>query len=95
MANTTRALRSNVPDETAGVVPRYDPRSAARLCGALHAVVLERELVNRFDEDWFDNPRAHEHLAAIDCRERMVLDEESLHRGAQAIRESLSDLLLG
>jgi len=91
---TSRALRSSVPDETAAVVPRYDPQSPSRLCGALLASVLERELVNRFDDDWFDNPRAHEHLSAIEVGDRVVLDEEGLARGIGAVKEALSNLLL-
>lgn len=38
---------------------------AARLVGALRAHDLVRVLVERFDEDWFDNPRAGAHLASV------------------------------
>jgi hypothetical protein len=37
----------------------------ARLAGAIRAFDLFRTLVDRFDEDWFDNPRAGVHLASI------------------------------
>jgi hypothetical protein len=37
----------------------------ARLLGAIHAHGLVQQLVQRFDEDWFDNPRAGAHLASI------------------------------
>jgi hypothetical protein len=37
----------------------------ARVVGALRAHGLVRRLVERCDEDWFDNPRASAHLASI------------------------------
>jgi hypothetical protein len=37
----------------------------ARLVGAVRAHELVRGWVERFDEDWFDNPRAATHLAGI------------------------------
>jgi hypothetical protein len=37
----------------------------ARLIGAVGAFDLAKNLVDRFDEDWFDNPRAGAHLASI------------------------------
>ncbi len=37
----------------------------ARLVGAVRSHELVRNLVDRFDEDWFDNPRAGAHLASI------------------------------
>lgn len=36
----------------------------ARLVGAVKSHALVRGLVERFDEDWFDNPRAGAHLAS-------------------------------
>ena len=90
----SRALAHTVPNETAAVLPRYDPRAAVRLCGALRAAALQHELVRCFDDDWFDNPHAHEFLASIDVRERMVLDEKGVQLGVQLAKQSLSDLLL-
>jgi hypothetical protein len=37
----------------------------ARFLGALRSQAFVRDLVNRFDEDWFDNPRAAGHLANV------------------------------
>lgn len=37
----------------------------ARLLGVVRAHALWRALVERFDEDWFDNPRAGAHLGAV------------------------------
>jgi len=84
---TARALCASVPEETLGVVPRYDPEAQARLCGALRAAMLQRELVERFDDDWFDNPRAHEFLVSIDRTERTTLDGEHLGGALLAAKE--------
>jgi hypothetical protein len=37
----------------------------ARLLGAFRADELTRLLIDRFDEDWFDNPRAGSYLAGL------------------------------
>ena len=86
-----RALKTSLPDEMAGVVPRYDPRASARLAGALRAVSVYRELVETFDEDWFDNPRAHEFVAALDVTERLVLDKEAIQSGARLMGAMLGE----
>ncbi|PKN49002.1 MAG: hypothetical protein CVU63_03370 [Deltaproteobacteria bacterium HGW-Deltaproteobacteria-20] len=93
VSTATDAFGSSVPEEMVGVVPRYDPRAGARLCGALRAAILERDLVERFDEDWFDNPRAHEWLAGIDVVQRVVLDEEGARAGVEGAERYLSDLI--
>jgi len=90
-----RALRTTVPDETAGVVPRYDGRASSRLCGALKAALLMRDLVERFDEDWFDNPRAQDHLTAIDVRVRRVLDEELIEQAVGELKRSFAGVWNG
>ncbi|MCL2824321.1 MAG: hypothetical protein FWD57_10040 [Polyangiaceae bacterium] len=90
----SRAFLSRVQEETAGVLPRYNPESAAGLCGALRAAGLERRLVDVFDDDWFDNPRAHQYLTAIDISSRVVLDGVGLSRGIDALQESLLAVLV-
>jgi hypothetical protein len=45
-----------------GVSPRILPDACSRLLGCLLAEELHNELVQRFDEDWFRNPRALEEL---------------------------------
>ncbi len=93
VTTAAKAFGSSVPEEMVGVVPRYDPRAGARLCGALRGSTLERDLVDRFDEDWFDNPRAQEWLAGIDVAERVVLDEDAVRMGAEATGLYMSMLL--
>ena len=80
----TRALLVSLPDELTGVVPRYDPRATSKLAGILIGARLREQLEERYDEDWFDNPRALASIREIDCSARVVLDEEALMVGAKA-----------
>ena len=94
VSSSERALLASVPSETAGVVPRYNPMAGSRLCGALHAAKFQQELINQFDEDWFDNPRGQECLASLDVRERMVLTDGGARDGVLNLQKTLSELLL-
>jgi hypothetical protein len=78
----SRALCAGVPEELSGVIPRYDPRASAWLAGAVQGAVFRRELVETYDEDWFDNPRAQERVVAVDVRNGLLLDEATVRRGA-------------
>lgn len=77
-----RALCAEVPEALCGVIPRYDSRGCAWLAGAVQAAIFQRELVETYDEDWFDNPRAHERVVAVDVAKRLVLDEALVCGGA-------------
>ena len=37
----------------------------ARLLGALDSHAIVKNLVDRFDEDWFENPRSGSHLSGM------------------------------
>lgn len=52
------AHHRSIVEETAG-------RPLAELLGALEAFRLYQRLVDRYDEDWFDNPKAAMHLASV------------------------------
>ncbi len=80
----SRALVSSIPAEVTGLVPRYDPRSAAFIAGALLAAGMREQLVSAFDDDWFDNPHAHDRLRAVDITSRLLLSEESAVAGVRA-----------
>jgi hypothetical protein len=95
VTEVSKAMHASIPETLAGVVPRYEPRAASRLCGALHAMTRLRELVERFDDDWFDNPQAHEFLSEIDISERLVLDEHDVRQGVENMSGWLSEWLLG
>jgi hypothetical protein len=69
---TFRVLGASLPSELAGAWPIARDDEAAILLGTLTAPALERELVDRFDEDWFKNPRAFDAL-----RGRSMLAAES------------------
>src|SRR5690606_17006627 len=61
---TARVAGAPLPRAFAGAWPRWHDDEAARFYGAIDAVSFTRELVERFDEDWFRNPRAFEALSA-------------------------------
>jgi len=71
-----------------------EPRSEepARLAGALRSHAFYTDLVERFDEDWYANPGAGSHLAAMACGPvftREKLDEEAPKKIARAFEEAL------
>jgi hypothetical protein len=89
-----RALGFEIDPRLAGVLfaPRSDEpqRFAARLVAAR----LERDLVERHDEDWFRNPRAREELRE-QAREPVTLEivDEALEAGVLEIERALSSAL--
>jgi len=62
---TARLFGVPLPRALAGAWPRAADDAPARFLGLLTAPALARDLVDRFDEDWFANPRAVLHLRAI------------------------------
>ncbi|HSM91519.1 MAG TPA: hypothetical protein VLT47_01460, partial [Anaeromyxobacteraceae bacterium] len=52
-------------DEVRAARDADGPAHAAALSGAGHGEALRRTLVERFDEDWWRNPRTAEHLAGL------------------------------
>ncbi len=56
--HTAAALGAPIPPALAGVVPRLGPGDPTRFAGALLAARDRRELIERFDEDWFQSPHA-------------------------------------
>lgn len=62
----TRALGAHWPRSLAHVLPRSSPRALVELVAALLANRDRDELVHRFDEDWFRNPKGLRHLREED-----------------------------
>jgi hypothetical protein len=62
---TFRLFGAPLPPTLAGAWPPKPGDARARLLGLLTAHALSEELVQRFDDDWFANPRAVLHLRAI------------------------------
>ena len=62
---TARVFGAPLPTALAGAWPAPREDEAARLLALVTALPLLRDLVDRFDSDWFANPRALPHLRAI------------------------------
>ena len=62
---THRLFGAPLPAPLVGAWPAPDDDAPSRLVGLLTAPALSSELVDRFDVDWFANPRAVLHLRAI------------------------------
>src|SRR5205807_2978113 len=67
-----RVLGGGVPAELCGVLPAVRPGDGAALCGVVLATPARRQLIERFDEDWFRNPRAIAELRHEDTLARDV-----------------------
>jgi hypothetical protein len=61
---TARALGRPLPGAIAGAWPTWNDDAVSRWTGLVGVPARLRELVDRFDEDWFRNPRAADHLRA-------------------------------
>ncbi len=61
---TTELFGAPLPATLAGAWPFPEDDVASRLLGAADAAPLEAELRERYDEDWFRNPRAFAELRA-------------------------------
>jgi len=91
---TAAALGAPIPPALAGVVPRLGLPDAARLAGALLAARDRRDLVERFDEDWFASPHAARGLREEDSivPASHVAPAAALEAGLAALVRALSDL---
>jgi hypothetical protein len=77
----TRALGGAPPRRLLGVVPELRATDGAALVGYVLAASQRSEVMARFDEDWFHNPRAAEWFG----------DEDQTHRSDQHIAEAAVD----
>ena len=62
---TARAWGEPLPAELAGVLPRITEATPARFAAGLLAALDRSRMIERFDEDWYRNPRAAEALRAL------------------------------
>jgi hypothetical protein len=62
---TARLFDAALPAAFAGAWPAARDDEPSRFLGLLGALPMTRELVDRFDVDWFKNPRAVLHLRAL------------------------------
>lgn len=91
---TAGALGAPIPPVLAGVVPRLTPSDAVRLVGVLAAAVDRRSLIERFDEDWFRNPRAARAIREEDAvvPSSTKLSDQTLEDGAGEIIRFIESL---
>ena len=84
-----------VPRSLSGTLPRPRQGALSRLAATLRTAVDREELVQRFDEDWFDNPRAIATLREEDAGPRRAAVSsaelsESVRRFAGALERLAS-----
>ncbi|NUO51325.1 MAG: hypothetical protein HOV80_20915 [Polyangiaceae bacterium] len=72
-----RCLGRPLSGELAGVMPLASPSSALHLAAFFRAAQDREALREAFDEDWFDNPRAHEALRHENHTSRPVRPEKA------------------
>jgi hypothetical protein len=91
---TTRLFAAPLPAAFAGVWPRAHDDDTARALALFTVLPLARELIERFDIDWFRNPRAFDHLRALASApaydDRAELDADAPRALAKAFEEALA-----
>jgi hypothetical protein len=85
---TAEALGAPIPAVLAGVVPRLGPGDPTALMGSLLAARDRRQLIERFDEDWFRSPHA-----ARAIREEDGVLPASLRTSSAALEAGLDELI--
>jgi hypothetical protein len=90
---TTRLFTAPLPPAFAGAWPRAQDDDTARTLALFTALPLANALVERFDSDWFRNPRAFDYLRALASApaydDRAELDAGSSRALAKAFEEAL------
>ncbi len=89
---TSRVFGAPLPGAMREAWPEPFVAEAARFVGLLGTRAFERDLVERYDADWFRNPRAGLHLVSLACGP--AFDDEALPEGeplalARAFEEAL------
>lgn len=88
----SHALCIPIRPELAGLMLSPRPGSTSRLVGAMDAAFAHANFVENYDEDWFDNPRAHEPLREFLLADASPLTQEQGPRSAQAAALLLANL---
>jgi hypothetical protein len=79
---TARVFGAPLPAALRNAWPEHDVSEPARLVGLLGTQAFTRNLVERYDEDWFRNPKAGLHLTSMACGP--AFDDEPIPEGAPA-----------
>jgi hypothetical protein len=90
---TARVFGAPMPRELAAAWPRARDDEGARLVALLTAAPEARALVERFDADWFANPRAVLHLRARASAPAYEAAPESLDAGVAALAKAFVEAL--
>lgn len=77
---TSRVFGAPLPASMRDAWPEPNVAEPARLVGMLGARAFVRDLVERYDEDWFRNPKAGSHLVSLACGP--AFDDDLLPDGA-------------
>ncbi len=90
---SAEALGCPLPQPLFGAVPRLSPGDAARFGGTLLGLRDRLAMVERFDEDWFRNPRAIELLRDEDSAPSLrAITPAMLDEGLASLLTSAGDL---
>jgi hypothetical protein len=92
---TARAWGDPLPRELAGVLPRIAEDTPARFAAALLAALDRAQMIERFDEDWYRNPRSVEALQALASEPADPPTEERLRAGAAELGRLIQGLVGG
>jgi hypothetical protein len=88
-----RVFGAPLPRALSGAFPSLRDDEPARFLALATALPLARDLVDRFDADWFRNPRAMPHLralGALPAREEPIALEGAAASLARAFEEALA-----
>jgi hypothetical protein len=85
---TAATFGAPIPAPLAGVVPQLTPADPTAFLGMLLGALDRRELVERFDEDWFRNPHAAQAI-----REQDAAPSAPRHAALPLLRAGLSEVV--
>jgi hypothetical protein len=89
----TRLFGAPLPETMREAWPDARPTDASRLVALLGTPAFLAQLVGRFDDDWFRNPRAGKHLTSLACGP--AFDAEPPPEGAAAAMARAFEEALG
>jgi hypothetical protein len=90
---TLRLFGAPLPRPLAGAWPAAHDDTRARLVGLVTAPALSTELVERFDVDWFANPRGVHHLRSIASAPAHEPPPEGLATASEALAHAFEEAL--
>ena len=90
---SARLFGAPLPKTMRDAWPEPVASEPARLVGLLGTPVFIRDLVNRYDEDWFRNPKAGTHLTSMACGP--AFDDDPIAEGAPTVLARAFEEALG